>query len=34
VPVFWAMIACDMVAAFMALFWLKPAAARMIAVRR
>jgi OFA family oxalate/formate antiporter-like MFS transporter len=31
VPVFWAMIACDMLAAFMALFWLKPAAARTIA---
>jgi MFS transporter, OFA family, oxalate/formate antiporter len=31
VSVFWAMIACDMVAAFMALFWLKPAARRTIA---
>jgi len=31
VPVFWAMIACDLVAACMALVWLKPVAARMIA---
>lgn len=30
--VFWAMIACDLIAAFMALLWLKPLAAR--AVRR
>ncbi|MGH9849998.1 MAG: oxalate/formate MFS antiporter [Blastocatellia bacterium] len=30
-PVFWAMITCDLVAAFMALFWLKPTAARIIA---
>jgi OFA family oxalate/formate antiporter-like MFS transporter len=30
-PVFWAMIACDAVAALMALFWLKPLAARTIA---
>ena len=30
-PVFWAMIICDVVAAFMALFWLKPVAARTIA---
>jgi MFS transporter, OFA family, oxalate/formate antiporter len=28
--VFWAMIICDLVAAFMALLWLKPLAARMI----
>ena len=27
--VFWAMIVCDVVAAFMALFWLKPLAARV-----
>jgi len=31
VPVFWAMIACDLLAAFMALLWLRPVAARMIA---
>ncbi len=30
-PVFWVMIACDVVAALMALFWLKPVAARTIA---
>jgi OFA family oxalate/formate antiporter-like MFS transporter len=30
-PVFWAMITCDLIAAFMALFWLKPTAARTIA---
>jgi MFS transporter, OFA family, oxalate/formate antiporter len=30
VPVFWMMIVCDIVAAFMALFWLKPVAARTI----
>jgi MFS transporter, OFA family, oxalate/formate antiporter len=29
--VFWAMIACDLIAAFLALFWLKPVAARTIA---
>ena len=29
--VFWAMIACDLLAAFMALLWLKPVAARTIA---
>ncbi len=28
--VFWAMIACDLVAAFMALLWLKPMAARAV----
>ena len=28
--VFWAMIICDVVAAFMALFWLKPLAARTV----
>jgi OFA family oxalate/formate antiporter-like MFS transporter len=28
--VFWAMIVCDIVAAFMALLWLKPMAARMV----
>jgi OFA family oxalate/formate antiporter-like MFS transporter len=28
--VFWAMIACDLVAAFLALFWLKEAAARTV----
>jgi OFA family oxalate/formate antiporter-like MFS transporter len=28
--VFWAMIVCDLVAAFMALFWLKPLAARAV----
>ena len=31
VLVFWVMIVCDVVAAFMALFWLKPTAARTIA---
>jgi OFA family oxalate/formate antiporter-like MFS transporter len=31
VPVFWAMIACDLLAALMALLWLKPVAARTIA---
>jgi MFS transporter, OFA family, oxalate/formate antiporter len=31
VGVFWAMIACSVIAALMALFWLKPAAARTIA---
>ncbi|HYB76661.1 MAG TPA: hypothetical protein VEE85_00540, partial [Candidatus Bathyarchaeia archaeon] len=31
VPVFYVMIACDIVAAFMALLWLKPLAARTIA---
>jgi MFS transporter, OFA family, oxalate/formate antiporter len=31
VGVFWAMIFCDLAAALMALFWLKPAAARTIA---
>ncbi len=30
VPVFWVMIACDVAAAFMALFWLKPLAARTV----
>jgi OFA family oxalate/formate antiporter-like MFS transporter len=30
VPVFWAMIACDLTAALMALFWLKPVAERTI----
>jgi MFS transporter, OFA family, oxalate/formate antiporter len=29
--VFWAMIACDLIAAFMALLWLKPLAARAVA---
>jgi OFA family oxalate/formate antiporter-like MFS transporter len=29
--VFWAMIACDLIAAFLALLWLKPVAARTIA---
>src|SRR5579862_743155 len=29
--VFWAMIACDLIAAFLALFWLKPVAARTVA---
>jgi OFA family oxalate/formate antiporter-like MFS transporter len=29
--VFWVMIICDLIAAFMALLWLKPRAARMIA---
>jgi MFS transporter, OFA family, oxalate/formate antiporter len=28
--VFWAMIACDLIAAFLALFWLKGAAARTV----
>jgi MFS transporter, OFA family, oxalate/formate antiporter len=28
--VFWAMIACDLIAAFMALLWLKPMAARVV----
>jgi OFA family oxalate/formate antiporter-like MFS transporter len=32
VPVFYVMIACDIIAAFMALLWLKPVAARTIAV--
>ena len=31
VPVFYVMIACDLIAAFMALLWLKPLAARTIA---
>lgn len=31
VPVFYVMIACDIVAAFMALLWLKPVAARTLA---
>ena len=31
VPVFWAMIACDLLAAVMALLWLKPVAAATIA---
>jgi OFA family oxalate/formate antiporter-like MFS transporter len=31
VPVFYVMIACDIIAAFMALLWLKPVAARTIA---
>jgi hypothetical protein len=31
VPVFHVMIACDIIAAFMALLWLKPVAARTIA---
>jgi MFS transporter, OFA family, oxalate/formate antiporter len=31
VPVFYVMVACDIVAAFMALLWLKPVAARTIA---
>jgi len=30
IPVFWAMIACDLVAAFLALLWLKPLAERVI----
>jgi len=30
VPVFYAMVACDLVAALMALFWLKPVAARTV----
>jgi hypothetical protein len=29
--IFWVMIACNVVAAFMALFWLKPLAVRTIA---
>ena len=28
--VFWAMIACDLIAAFMALLWLKPLAATVV----
>ena len=28
--VFWAMIICDLIAAFMALLWLKPLARRMV----
>jgi MFS family permease len=28
--VFWAMIVCDVIAAFMALLWLKPLAARVV----
>jgi MFS family permease len=28
--VFWAMIACDLIAAFMALLWLKPLAVRTV----
>jgi len=28
--VFWAMIICDLIAAFMALLWLKPMAARAV----
>ena len=28
--VFWAMIACDLIAAFLALFWLKPVAKRTV----
>ena len=31
VPVFYVMIACDIIAAFMALLWLKPVAGRTIA---
>ena len=31
IPVFYVMIACDIVAAFMALLWLKPVATRAIA---
>jgi len=31
IGVFWAMIACDVIAALLALFWLKPVAARTIA---
>lgn len=31
VPIFWAMIVCDVIAAFMALWWLKPVAVRPIA---
>jgi len=30
-PVFYVMIACDIIAAFMALLWLKPVATRAIA---
>jgi predicted MFS family arabinose efflux permease len=30
-PIFWAMIICDLLAAFLALLWLKPLAARTIA---
>jgi hypothetical protein len=30
-PVFYVMIACDIIAAFMALLWLKPVASRTIA---
>jgi OFA family oxalate/formate antiporter-like MFS transporter len=30
VPIFWAMIACDLIAALLALFWLKPLADRTI----
>jgi hypothetical protein len=30
--VFWAMIICDLIAAFMALLWLKPLAARTVRV--
>jgi len=30
-PIFWAMIVCDLLAAFLALLWLKPLAARTIA---
>jgi OFA family oxalate/formate antiporter-like MFS transporter len=29
---FWAMIACDLISAFMALFWLKPLAARTVTI--
>jgi OFA family oxalate/formate antiporter-like MFS transporter len=29
-PVFWTMIACDLIAAFLALFWLKPLATRTV----
>jgi OFA family oxalate/formate antiporter-like MFS transporter len=29
--VFWAMIACDLIAAFLAMFWLKPVAKRTVA---
>lgn len=32
--VFWAMIVCDLIAAFMALLWLKPMAARAVAKQR
>ncbi len=34
VPIFWVMIACDVVAAFMALLWLKPLAAKTIQRQR